>query len=64
MSNFLERLKNEQKELQLNLDKLNSFTNSDKITELSTANRILLRRQAEVMKEYNEILIVRLELND
>lgn len=64
MSNFLERLKNEQKELQLNLDKLNSFINSDKVTELSTANRILLKRQAEVMREYNEILIIRLELND
>lgn len=62
MSDFLERLKQEKKDLQEKTDKLSDFLASANSSKLSEANLILLNRQLHVMSEYSDILIVRIEL--
>jgi CHASE3 domain sensor protein len=65
---YLERLKNEQTELQKNIKKLENLLFTEEFTEeynkLSKANRFLLSEQHKAMCRYDEILLVRLELND
>lgn len=62
MSDFLERLKQEKKDLQDKTEKLSDFLAGDASSKLSEANCILLHRQLHVMSEYLDILIVRLEI--
>lgn len=62
MGTFLERLDNEQKELQIKLNGLSKFIGTDPYNELSEANRELLHLQYTHMHEYNRILKIRLEL--
>ena len=67
MDTVLEQVKRERVELQVRLAKLCAFTGDGKhpsgeFLTLSPANRILLERQLELMKEYRDILDVRIEL--
>jgi len=63
MSDFLTRLEQEQKELQIKIDALDNFINDeDKFVKVGLEQRILLKNQLKVMQDYNEILIVRLGL--
>lgn len=67
MDTVLEQVKRERVELQVRLSKLCKFTGDGKhpsgeFLTLSPANRILLKRQLELMKEYRDILDVRIEL--
>ena len=67
MDTVLEQVKRERVELQVRLSKLCSFTGDGKhpsgeFLTLSPANRILLERQLELMREYRDILDVRIEL--
>jgi len=57
---YLTRLIDEQTELQIKIDKLESFINSDSFLDTLVSDKILLRNQLVVMKQYNEILIIRL----
>ena len=61
MSNdFLERLNDEKIELDEKLTKLESFFNTDNFSNLDEVQRRLLRGQAYHMREYLNILILRL----
>ena len=67
MDTVLEQVKRERDELQGRLSKLCELTGDGKhqsgeFLTLSPANRILLGRQLELMKEYRDILDVRIEL--
>lgn len=63
MSNFKIRLEQEQKELQIKIDALQSFINdNDDFIKVGVAQNILLKHQLNVMRSYNEILTVRLVL--
>ena len=67
MDTVLEQVKRERVELQVRLSRLCAFTGDGKhpsgeFLTLSPANRILLERQLELMKEYRDILDVRIEL--
>ena len=67
MDTVLDRVKRERDEIQVRLSKLCKLTGDGKhpsgeFLTLSPANRILLKRQIELMKEYRDILDVRLEL--
>ncbi len=67
MDTVLEQVKRERVELQVRLSKLCAFAGDGKhpsgeFLTLSPANRILLERQLELMKEYRDILDVRIEL--
>lgn len=62
MSDFLDRLKQEEKELQDKLNKLGMFLHTDKLKDLSRANELLLRKQYSHMNAYLNILIIRIEL--
>jgi len=63
MSTFLERLKEEEKELANKAIKLQEFMSTDTFIELSDGNQYLLEKQLEVMTEYVNILGTRIELN-
>jgi hypothetical protein len=63
MSTFLERLKEEEKELATKAIKLSQFISTDAYQELSDGNQYLLQKQLEVMAEYVNILGPRIELN-
>lgn len=63
MSTFLERLKQEEKELAIKAIKLQEFTLTDAFQELSDGNQYLLHKQLEVMSDYIGILVIRIELN-
>ena len=63
MSTFLERLKEEEKELATKAIKLSEFISTDAYQELSDGNQYLLQKQLEVMAEYVNILGTRVELN-
>lgn len=63
MSTFLERLKQEEKELAIKAIKLKEFTLTDAFQELSDGNQYLLHKQLEVMSDYIGILVIRIELN-
>lgn len=62
MNGFLERLKEEQKELQIKLDGLANFINTDSFRKLSYANQELLHLQFSYMHDYNRVLKIRLEI--
>lgn len=63
MSDFITRLEQEQKELQIKIDALESFINdNDDFVKVGVAQNILLENQLSIMISYNEILIVRLAL--
>lgn len=59
---FIERLIEEYEQLSSRLTNLNNFIYSEKVLELSTANRILLEKQKEIMLSYLNILMMRYEL--
>jgi hypothetical protein len=63
MSTFLERLKEEEKELANKAIKLQEFMSTDTFIQLSDGNQYLLEKQLEVMTEYINILGTRIELN-
>lgn len=63
MSTFLERLKEEELELAAKAIKLQEFLYTDDFEELSDGNQYLLERQFEVMTEYINILVTRIEIN-
>lgn len=60
----IERLKQELHEVNERLDRLVDFTQTREYLCLSSANRTLLEKQAEVMEEYADILAIRIELNE
>ena len=63
MSDFLTRLEQEQRELQIKIDALESFiNNNDDFAKVGVEQNILLKNQLSVMRLYNEILITRLGL--
>jgi hypothetical protein len=59
---FLDRLKVEKDELLDKVTKLAMFLNSDKVKDLSDANKLLLKQQLVSMNDYLNILIIRIEL--
>ena len=63
MSDFITRLEQEQQELQIKIDALESFMNdNDAFVQVGVGQNILLKNQVSAMRSYNEILIVRLSL--
>ncbi len=64
MSTFLERLRQEEKELASKAIKLQEFMETDAFEELSEGNQYLLDKQLEAMTEYINILGTRIELNE
>lgn len=62
MDTALDRVKREGSELQERISKLCSFMETENYLGLSPANRILLEMQLKSMKEYRDILDVRVEL--
>ena len=64
MLTFLDRLKIEKNELLDKITKLSFFLNSAQNKKLSEANDMLLRQQLKSMKNYYQILIIRIELNN
>ena len=62
MSTFLERLREEEKELQIKAIKLHEFTHTETFQELSDGNRYLLGKQLYVMWDYIGLLRTRIEL--
>ena len=60
MSNFKERLVEEQIQLEDKLKKLNAFNQSDKVNEITTEQKNLLLIQAGIVYSYNEVLKARL----
>lgn len=64
MSTFLDRLKEEQRELDEKLIKLNDYIeNNSHFESLTDKNKILLKEQRVYMKKYNVVLKDRIELN-
>lgn len=64
MSTFLERLKEEERELAGKAIKLAEFMETDAFEELSEGNQYLLDKQLDAMTEYLNILGTRIELNE
>lgn len=63
MSDFIKRVEQEQQELQIKIDALESFVNDeDTFVKIGLEQKILLKNQLNHMRSYNEILIVRLGL--
>lgn len=62
MSNFKERLIDEQAQLEEKLTKLNEFNDSEKANEIDPIQKDLLLIQAGAMYTYNETLKVRIKL--
>ena len=58
---YIDRMKEEQKQLQERLSKLCGFMLTEAFFKLSPGNRILLEQQCEAMKRYRDILDVRIE---
>lgn len=64
MSTFLERLIEEEKQVNNNLIKLDNYiSTSDHFKSLSIANQLLLQDQRHAMNTYVNILTMRIELN-
>ncbi len=59
---FLDRLKQEHKELDDKVSKLMAFIGTEAYFGIGEANKILLEEQLEAMTKYLNILTVRLEL--
>lgn len=62
MNTFYERLVAEKEELDIKLDKLHSFLESDKINNLPSQQVSLLHIQASIMAAYSQILLERIAL--
>lgn len=63
MSDFLTRLEEEQRELQIKIDALESFiNNNDNFAKIGVKQNIVLKNQLSVMRSHNENLIIRLGL--
>lgn len=62
MSDFLSRLKTEKEDLLEKTAKLSSFLTADAFEKLSSANKILLFEQVELMQRYLNVLTIRIEL--
>lgn len=62
MNTFYERLVAEKEELDIKLDKLHSFLESDKINNLPSQQVSLLHIQAIIMAAYSQILLERIAL--
>ena len=60
MDSFLERLVNEQKELNEKLTKLNSFIDGANFSSIEPIQQSLLKIQSSSMKSYNDILVLRI----
>ena len=60
MSDFIERLNEEQRELNEKVDKLHAFLYSDKIDKASAYQQDLLRIQLYAMRTYLDILSTRI----
>lgn len=61
MSDFKDRLIEEQAQLEEKLDKLNTFLMSDKVKGVDDVQKALLQVQATAMNTYNQCLKERLE---
>lgn len=61
MSDFKERLIEEQSQLEEKLNKLNAFNESEKANEIDPVQKDLLIVQAGAMYTYNEVLKIRIE---
>ncbi len=59
---FLDRLRQEQSELQTRIDRLQMALEGDALNHLSETALYLLRSQLTSMRKYNNILKIRLEL--
>lgn len=58
---FLDRLKQEQKELQVKIEKLSNFILSNAFTPVTKVQKRLLVIQLDSMRTYNQCLIQRIE---
>ena len=61
MSDFKERLVEEQSQLEEKLNKLDAFLMSDKVKSVDDVQKALLQVQATAMNTYNQCLKERLE---
>lgn len=61
MSDFKDRLVEEQGQLASKIEKLGNFLYSDKIKEVTDVQSVLLKIQVEAMITYNECLVLRIE---
>lgn len=59
---FLDRLKQEHKELDDKVCKLLAFTQTEGFFDIGGANKLLLKEQLSVMTRYLDILSIRLAL--
>lgn len=60
----IERMKCELDELMERIERLNEFRFSFRFDTVSKANAMLINRQCEAMRQYAEILTIRIELNE
>lgn len=60
MGTFLERLVQEQKELNEKLTKLRDFIGTENFLKLKEADQLLLKMQYKYMDQYNDILCIRI----
>ena len=56
METFLDRLKNEEKELTERINKLSGFTNSEHFNKVDDVQKALLKVQLAAMRTYQECL--------
>lgn len=61
MDNFLERLKNESKELEEKIEKLEVFLNTNKFDTIDPIQQSLLLIQNSAMMTYAEVLVQRIQ---
>ena len=64
MGAWLTRVENELHELQDRINKLQSFLSSDRIQEITIAQKCLMSEQLYVMKQYENILKLRIMEGD
>ena len=55
-----DRILQEQQELNLKIDKIEAFIQSDEFNKLNYSNQYLLQEQSKAMCKYNSILRIRL----
>lgn len=63
MEAYVERMIEEQKNLQEKIDKLEKFINSDDCKKLSVQKQFLLELQHAYMVSYNSVLVKRIEID-
>ena len=61
MDSFKQRVHDERIELESKINKLTTFVNSEVHQALNAAEKIRLRAQLAVMREYHDILIERIK---